>query len=192
MSSVDTMELAKRYARAVFELAREEKVLEDVQASLDTVLSAIESHTQLAYVFSAFQFSRKEQEQVAHAVSKKLKSHSLVVRLLGVLARYRRLGIFVQVVEAYKEMRFAHEGKKSVVVISAAEMPAKACGALEKKLGEHFSAAIELEKHTDPALLGGFVVRMGSVMWDASTSNKLEALAQSAKGKLQKTLNMAG
>lgn len=192
MSSYHSSELAKRYARALFELARDEKLLDKIQQNLYDIHTQIESHSDLAFVFSSLQFSRKEQEAVALQIAKKLKVHPLVERLIVVLARYRRLAAFQDVMRAYRDMVYAHENKMIVYLTSATEISEKVSHTLEKKLGEHYKSKVELEHDTDPSILGGIIMRIGSKMWDASTNNQLIRLAQTTKHALAKTLNQAG
>ncbi|MDD5200027.1 MAG: F0F1 ATP synthase subunit delta [Terrimicrobiaceae bacterium] len=68
--------------------------------------------------------------------------------------------------------------RRHAVIESAAPLDPAAAARLEDDLRQRFGADLAIETRTNPALLGGLRVQVGSDVWDGSVSNRLQLLQQ--------------
>ena len=174
--------LAGRYALALFELARDNKALDSVAASLETLKSALADSADLKALTQSPLVGREAAAKAIAAVAKTLKLDDLTAKTLGVLAQNRRLGQIPAVIRAFNTLLSAHKGETRAEVTSAFPLTKTQVTALSKQLKARTGRDMALDLSVDPAIMGGLVVKMGSQMIDGSLRTRLNSLAQAMKG----------
>ena len=93
------------------------------------------------------------------------------------LAENRRLGCLPQIAVLFDELKDQAEGVADVTITSATTLD----GAQQRRLGEalarRLKRQVRLHCTTDPALIGGAVLRAGDLVIDGSLKGKLERMA---------------
>jgi F-type H+-transporting ATPase subunit delta len=174
--------LAQRYATAMFDLAKEQKKLDRVQADLTGLTRLMVESPELKRLVESPVISRADQVSAITAVAERARLDDLTKRLLGLMAAHRRLFALPGVAKAYAGMLAAEKGEVAAEVVSAVPLEAAQIATLEKSIASFVGQAVSVETRVDPALLGGVTVRVGSRMLDASLRTKLMQLEQALKG----------
>ena len=174
--------LAGRYAIALFELAREEKKLEEVAASLAALKQALAESDALKALITSPLVGRDEAVRAVAAAAAAMNLDPISSNFLGVLARNRRLGQLPGIIRAFNTLSARHRGEITAEVVSAHPLDEGQVDAIRANLRTRFGSDIAVDPHVDPAILGGLVVKVGSRMIDGSIRTKLNALAQAMKG----------
>ncbi|BAK68408.1 F-type H+-transporting ATPase subunit delta [Sphingobium sp. B1D3A] len=174
--------LAGRYALALFELARDEKALDSVDASLTTLKAAIADSADLRTLIQSPLIGRDAAGKAIAAVAAQLQLDMLTTRTLGVLAQNHRLGQLPAVIRAFRTLLSAHKGETRAEVTSAFPLTKTQQTALAKQLKARTGRDPALDLTVDPAIMGGLIVKMGSQMIDGSLRTRLNRLAQAMKG----------
>ncbi|HEY5723915.1 MAG TPA: F0F1 ATP synthase subunit delta [Allosphingosinicella sp.] len=174
--------LAGRYATALFELARDERQLEAVGKSLDSLKRALAESADLRGLTTSPLTSRDEALRTVSAVAGSMKLDPITTKFLGVLAQNRRLAKLPEIVRAFGLLAAAHRGETSAEVISARPLDDDQVAAIRSKLKSRLGRDVAVDLSVDPAILGGLVVKVGSQMIDGSIRTKLDTLAQAMKG----------
>ena len=174
--------LAQRYAKALFELAEEEKALDAVLADLDRLDAAIDESDDLAGLIKNPVLSREQQEQGILAVAGQMEVGDLTRRFLGVLAQKRRLYALPEVVKGFRAMLAERRGEVTAEVVSAQPLTDEQRDTLKGAIERYVGRTVSMHTSVDGGLLGGLVVQVGSRMLDASLKTKLQQLEQSMRG----------
>lgn len=174
--------LAGRYATALFELARDEKQLEAVGASLASLKQALADSEEFRTLTTSPLVSRDEAAKAATAVAGAMKLDPLTGKFLGVLAQNRRLDQLGAAIRAFDLLAAAHRGETTAKVTSAHPLSDDQVAALKSNLKTRLGRNVAVDLNVDPAILGGIVVKVGSQMIDGSIRTKLNTLAQAMKG----------
>lgn len=174
--------LAGRYATALFALAEENKAIDKVQASLDTVGAAIAESDDLNALTSSPVLSRDDAGKAIAATAKSLKLDDLTTNVLGVLAENRRLDQIPAVIRAFTTLASGHRGEVTAEVTSAHPLDDKQIDALKAQLKKRVGSDVSVSTAVDPSILGGLVVKIGSQMIDNSIKTRLNTLSQAMKG----------
>jgi F-type H+-transporting ATPase subunit delta len=173
--------LAERYATALFELAEADKALDGVAVELQQIGGLIQSSSDLERVIRSPVISRQEQRRAMDAILEKAGSSDLTRRFVGLLAHNRRLFALPSIIAAFAKRLAARRAETTAEVTSATllskEQMAAIAGALKKTVGTQ----VVLSTRTDPSLLGGLVVKVGSRMVDSSLRTKLLRLSFAIK-----------
>jgi F-type H+-transporting ATPase subunit delta len=174
--------LAGRYASALFDLARDERQIESVSASLAKIKTALAESAELKAVATSPLINRKEATDAVAAAAQAMGLDPLTTRFLGVLAKNGRLSQLEAVIRTFARLAAAHRGEITADVISAFPLKDDQVAALKANLKARSGSDVAIDARVDPSILGGIVVRLGSQMIDASIKTKLNNLALAMKG----------
>lgn len=174
--------LSGRYATALFALARDEKKIDAVEASLNALRGALDESADLRALTTSPVLSRAEAEKGVAAIAGPLGLDDITTRFLGVLAQNRRLNQLGLVIRDFRTLAARHRGEATAEVTSAHPLGAKQVTELKKQLKSRLGRDVAVELTVDPAILGGLVVRIGSQMIDSSIRTRLNSLAHAMKG----------
>ena len=172
---------AGRYANALFELARDAKAIDAVEADLTTLAGIVAGSADLAEVLASPTQDSENKASVLLAIADKAKFHALTRNALGVAARNGRAGEIADMAETFAAMTAAERGISNADVTSAAELSKKDIEALKASLKRALGRDVEIRTDVDPELLGGLIVQVGSRMFDSSLRTKLEGLRTAMK-----------
>lgn len=174
--------LAGRYANALFELAQDQKAVDAVSADLSGLRKALESSPDLARLVRSPVFSAEDQAKALKAILEKMGANALTVKFVLLLARKRRLSALSATIKAYESQVARARGETEAEVASARPLSDKEIGELKATLKSRLGKEPRLHTRTDPTLLGGLVVKVGSRMIDSSLRTKLDGLRAVMKG----------
>ncbi len=169
-------EAGERYARAAFELAQDQGLLDAVHADIGTLKALLLESSELRTFVSSVVHPSDVKLKGLLAVTKKAKLNPTTNKLLGVLAANRRLGELFPVITAFNKLYAAHKGIVSAEVVTAVPLSAPQLDDLQKTLAKTLGQSAEISTSVDPAILGGLKVRVGSRLFDASLKTKLDSL----------------
>ena len=174
--------LAGRYATALFELARDERQLEAVGASLNAVRDALRDSTELQGLTTSPLIGREDAVKAMGAAATAMKVDPITAKFLGVLAHNRRLGQLGNVIRSFNLLAARHRGETTAEVTSAHPLDDDQVAALKSNLKTRVGRDVSVDLTVDPTILGGLVVKIGSQMIDDSIRTKLNTLALAMKG----------
>jgi len=174
--------LSGRYATALFGLARDEKAIDAVSASLARLKATLAESDDLRQLTTSPVVSRAQAAQAIAAAAGAMGLDSLTTKFLGVLAQNRRLGQLGAVIRAYGQLAAAHRGETTAEVTSAHPLSDDQVAALKAKLKTQLARDVAVDLTVDPSILGGLIVKVGSRQVDGSIRSKLNTLAIAMKG----------
>ncbi len=174
--------LSGRYATALFGLARDEKALDAVSASLATLKAALAESEDLRQLTTSPVVSRDQAARAIAAAAGAMGLDPLTTKFLGVLAQNRRLGQTGAVIRAFGQLAAVHRGETTAEVTSAHPLSATQVKALTAKLKTQLARDVAVDLTVDPSILGGLIVKIGSRQIDGSIRSKLNTLAIAMKG----------
>jgi len=171
----DKSTIARPYARAAFEEARERKRLEPWSEAL-RVAAAVVTDPRVAALLGNPRVTPDELAQLVSGIAgPKLGTEG--GNFVRTLAANRRLAVLPEIVTLFDELKDAAEGVADVTVTSAAPLAAGQQQALSAALEKRLKRTVRLHCATDPALIGGAVVKSGDLVIDGSLRTRLERIA---------------
>ncbi|MBL8659406.1 MAG: F0F1 ATP synthase subunit delta [Rhodospirillales bacterium] len=174
--------LAQRYAAALFELAEQEKSLDQVAEELQRLAGMINESADLQRLIRSPVISREDQQRGVTAVLEAAGIGPLVQKFVGLVATHRRLFALPAMIAAYQQMMADRRGETVAEVVAAQTLSAEQLGAIAAILKKAVGTDVALSTRVDPQLLGGLIVKVGSRMIDFSLSTKLKRLSLAMKG----------
>jgi F-type H+-transporting ATPase subunit delta len=173
--------VAGRYATALFELARDAKSVDAVNADLDRFVKLLGTSADLDRLVRSPVFTAEEQAKAVGAILAKAGISGLAAQLLKVLTSNRRLFAVRDVAAAYRSLVARFKGEVAAEVTVAENLSAKNLDALKGALKTVTGKDVDLKVKVDPAIIGGLVVKLGSRMVDTSLRTKLNSIKHAMK-----------
>ena len=174
--------LARRYARALLELAREARTLDATGQELAAVAAAFEDPRLRAVVLNPAVDAGARRRIVAGVVDALGISPS-VANLVKLLADRDRLSILTEIAQSYETLVDAEIGRTRVRISSA--LPLEAAERTElTELAKRLAGAAEVVVTTavDAELLGGVVLDIHGTVWDGSLRTQLARIGKEMAG----------
>jgi len=173
--------MAGRYATALFELALEEKALDQVAADLDAFVKLLDENKELQRLVKSPLFTADEQVKALQAILDKAEIKGIASNFLLTVAQNRRLFGVGAMIKVFRLMVAHHRGESQAEVTVAEPLADKHIQALQAALKSATKRDVRLDIRVDPAILGGIKVKLGSRMIDASLKTKLNAIKLAMK-----------
>lgn len=173
---------SRRYARAVFTLAREESRIPEVRAELDELVSAISNNAELHSVLLTPLRPVRERKAVLQGLTQQMQLSPTVRHFVSFLIDRRRLIDFSEVAEEYARLADEASGLTTAEVVSASELDERRKDRLRRALSERTGREVRLEVRVDPSLIGGAIAKVGDLVFDGSLRTQLSQL----RGNLMK------
>ena len=167
-------EIAEVYARALFEAAQDNDVLDRIHDELAEVDDALREDRELQlFFFSPYFTSEEKKEGVSRVVE---GADERLVNFLELLAERHRMPLLPRI-RRQLDAKWAEENKLlPVSVTSAVDLDESLVEEIGKRIQDQTGRKVELSSNVDPEVLGGLVVRVGNMVLDASVRNRLEQL----------------
>jgi F-type H+-transporting ATPase subunit delta len=176
VASAETSAVSERYANALFDLARDQKALDQVDKALSAFLGLLSDNPDLQRLVRSPVFSAAEQRAGLEAVLDKAQIGGLARDFFGVLARNRRLFIVRAAAEAFQRRLARERGEVEAEITAAVPLTRAQEQELGDALREKLGKIPKLRVRVDPSILGGLIVKVGSRMIDTSIRTRLNTL----------------
>jgi len=169
--------IARRYAKALINLA--EKDLEITGNSLAAIADVYSNSTELSEVLSDTKVSSQIKQDVLKNILKKIKVSKLVDTFIRYLLAKRRIVLLPNIERAFNLLLQEKLGRIEAGITVAQEIPEVTVGKLEEAISRYSGKEVTVNITIDPAIIGGIVTRIGSVVIDGSIHTQLNQIRQS-------------
>jgi len=177
----DNHTIARPYAQAVFELARDAGELAAWAASLE-VAGQLTADGEVAAFLANPKFSNERRLEFLTGLFENAQdallsgSDTRGSNFLRLLVENRRIGVLPEIAEHFEALKAVVERRVDVVVVSASPLSAAQEREIVNALETRFARDVRIETRIDENLIGGAVVRAGDVVIDGSLRARLDGL----------------
>ena len=177
------MSFALPYARAFLESAPQGYDVETFLASGGSLAQAIDTDRTLRAFLASPGVPDEAKRKAVAELAQRGGVDTFGTRFLELLLRHRRIlatgAILTAIRDAYDTERGVLEGRVTV----AAPIGESEKATIEAALGAKLNSRVRLKVAVDPKILGGFVARVGSSVFDASAVAGIRRFQEQAKGR---------
>ena len=173
--------IAERYATAIFELAQESDALPKLETNLTDLASALEDSADLRDLIASPVVSREDQGKAIAAVADKMGLVPALKNGLALMSAKRRLFVLPQLIKQLTAMIADAKGEMTAEVTSATKLSAAQSKKLAETLKKTVGKDVKINATVDESLIGGLVVKVGSMMIDTSIRSRLNSLQNAMK-----------
>jgi F-type H+-transporting ATPase subunit delta len=170
--------IAKRYARALADVAAETNVQDSVKRELDLLTAVMAEHAELAGVLRNPAVPEGKKVEIITGVLElaHFKMSSLTGNFLGMLIANRRMGLLGQILAAYQQEMDLRRNVVAAELITRFELGEKKQSALAARLQQALGRTMRVSFGKDESIIGGVILRIGSTVYDGSIRRQLEEI----------------
>jgi F-type H+-transporting ATPase subunit delta len=167
-------EIARVYARSLFEVAQEHEKLDEVRDQVGEFADALSESRELQTFFFSPYFSTEEKKQGLDTAVE--GAEDIVSNFLAVLIENHRMPALFRIRRELDGMWREVNQLLPVQITSAVELDEAVTKQIGDEIGRQTGRTVELTSTVDPDVLGGIIVRVGNSILDASIRTRLERL----------------
>jgi F-type H+-transporting ATPase subunit delta len=170
---VEKVTLARPYAKAAFEAARQHQDFERWSQMLAAAAATVADERVVKLLSSP----RVQPSDLVELIAEASDADERGRNFLSMLAQNRRLGVLPEIAAIYEELRAEIENITDVHVTSAVQLDAAQRSRLAAALKKRLKREVRLHCAVDAGLIGGAIVRAGDFVIDGSLKARLERMA---------------
>ena len=167
---------ANRYSLALFELASESNLLDQVEKNSTSILNLISNNKDFENFIKDPTISRDDLLKTINKISENFKLEELFKNFISFLITKRRFFYVEQILKNFIEICSERRGELKAEIKSAKELTQDEINKITEELSNNFKSKIKLNYNYDQSLIGGLVVQVGSTMIDTSIKKKLQQI----------------
>ncbi len=165
--------IARNYASAFIESLKSPDDIQKAGDDLDTFAALLRELPALPRVLQHPGMGIEKRHQILDEVMRRMSPHAMTRRFLTLVLDKGRLHAMKDIAKVFGQLRDQRLNTASADVISARPIPAAQHAAWEKAVSEKAGRTVRLKFSTDPALMGGALVRIGDVVYDGSIRKQI-------------------
>ena len=171
-----TSRAARRYARALFSLAREERRVSELRTELDALADVVDASRELLTALLTPLHPASERKSVLDVLAQHIELSPTARRFCSFLIDRRRLVDLEGIREEYIRLAEEASGLVTAAVVSASPLDERRKDRLRRALSSRTGREVRLEISVDPDLIGGAVATVGDLVFDGSLRTQLSRL----------------
>ncbi|MDX1983173.1 MAG: ATP synthase F1 subunit delta [Bryobacteraceae bacterium] len=174
-----SLAVASRYANALADVVIGSKGVLDPQAAVSQLRSLstlIQGSAELKNIFLSPAVASRDKSSVVARIAATLEMSNLIRNFVQLVVRNRRANLLPQILTSFEKVLDERAGMAKVEISSAWQLNDTARAGLEAELARFTGKQVRCNYSVDPALIGGVVARIGSLVYDGSVRGQLEIL----------------
>jgi F-type H+-transporting ATPase subunit delta len=169
--------VARRYAGALFDVARRNATLVRVDSQLAAFRGLLDEHAELRRVFESPAVPPQKKRAILDAILERGGGVDGEVRqVLRMLADRDRLALLAEIAGAFDARLRQERRLLRAEVVTAVPLPDAQRASLASALSRAAGSELTITEKVDPAIIGGVVARVGSIVFDGSVARQLERM----------------
>lgn len=166
------LSLARRYARALYELAHQTKTLDDVLLSMSNIHLAFKSSESFQKVLKNPLIKADEKETLVRSIT----SNKLVLKFMVILSKRKRMDLFNLVYEVFQGLADLDKGIHRLIVKTAVALTDQDKRNVEKSLAQSLGGSAIGQFEVAKELIGGVWIKLGDKVLDATLRGRIDNL----------------
>lgn len=168
--------LAERYAGALVDVALENKQADLIKQELAAFATMVRESPELHAFLANPSIARAGKHAAIEQLVARMGASRTLRNYLFVIVDQRRAGMLIEIEQAFSALLDARQGIMQATVTSAADLTAGERAELDAALAKLTGRKVQAQFQTNPELIGGAMVRIGSTIYDGSVRAQLDRL----------------
>ena len=167
---------AERYSLALYELSNESNLLDVVEQHSLAIINLIDSCKDFNNLIKDPTRNQEDLILVINKISENFNIEGLLKNFMTFLVKKRRFFYLEKILKNFVEICSDKRGEVKTEIKSAKELSNEEIKKITEDLSQNFSSKMKVNYKHDKSLIGGLIVRIGSIMVDTSIKNKLQQI----------------
>jgi F-type H+-transporting ATPase subunit delta len=176
--------IAKRYARALYDLGKEEGKEKAFLEELQGIVGVISENEELKSLLESPLYDIVLKKRILKEVSSKVSISLYAVNFLNILLDKDRFFVLSEIVDAYDKILDEVSGRVRAKVVCATAIDDAQLQKVCQTLSKVFKKEVDVDVSVEPSLIGGMIAEVEGMIYDGSIKTQISKLKQSLKGEM--------
>lgn len=183
-----SLQIACTYATALFELARDKDLVDQIMGDLRSFADLLERHDLLLKALTSPAIPTTLQQELIFRITNG-RLNELTTRFLMCVAEHGRMALFSAIMQAFGKMVDGYLGIVEISVELASQPDANKLDLLSRELSNRLNRPIRLLVKADPGIIGGIIIRFNGVVIDNSLKGRLGRAIRQLRAGVKEAYN---
>lgn len=174
--------LAKRYAKALFAIGKEEGSFDEYSGSLREMADLFSSNPEVQDALTNPLYPLDIREKVMALLVDAMQNSQVMSNFFNLLVHKKRAEILPEIAEVFQALVDEDNNVCQGTIIIATELDARLEAKVQAILEKITNKQVVLTTQVDPTIIGGIVAKVGDLVLDGSIKSQLTDLKESIKG----------
>jgi F-type H+-transporting ATPase subunit delta len=174
--------LAKRYAKALFQVGKEENALDSFNSALAEMAALYVQVPEVVDALTNPLYPLEVREKVMAQLLAKMQGPAMVANFMKLLVQKRRANALPDIAEVFQALVDVERNMCRGTVTSAAPLSGALNSKIKATLEKITGKQVLLRTEINPAIIGGIIAQVGDLVLDGSIKTQLTGLKESIKG----------
>lgn len=176
--------LARRYAKAIYELGKEENLEHVFLGDLKTIVDLINENEELKLLIESPLYELTLKKRILKAVIADSGISQYIVNFLNILLEKDRINELSSILQSYYDIISEVSGKAKASIVSAVELSQSQQQQISKTFSNITKKQVDIDMSIDPSLIGGLIVEVEGMVYDGSIKSQLIKFKEILKGEM--------
>jgi len=176
--------IAKRYAKALFAVGKEDGAIEQYSEALGVMASLYDQVPPLSDALTNPMYPVDVRVRVVQDLMKAMSASPVISNFMTLLVQKKRAAALPEIAQAFQDLVNADKNICRGTVISAIELSSELKSKVARTLTSLTGKQVDLTSVVDPSIIGGIIAKVGDLVLDGSIKSQLEGLKESIKGSV--------
>ena len=172
----NTFSTKNSYSQALFELAKESNVANDIENQVYSILELVRKSEDIKEFIKDPTNKIEDQLKIINAISDQFKFNELLKKFLGFIITKRKFFYIKKILNDFLFICSSSRGEIQAELSAAKNLNEIEINKIKDELSSTFGSNIKLNHKYDPSLIGGLIIKVGSTMIDTSLKSKLQKI----------------
>jgi F-type H+-transporting ATPase subunit delta len=168
--------IAKKYAKALLEMGLQDGNYEALGQDLNKMADLLRENKELRVVLQSAAFPKPTRKAIAGKISEGLGLATTTIKFIELLIQRKRIDLLFEVTRAYRDLCDEIAGRTRTTLVTPLELPSGLVQEIRSQLESLAGKEVILSVERDPSLIGGFLTRIGNVVYDGSLKAQIAKL----------------
>jgi F-type H+-transporting ATPase subunit delta len=176
--------IAKRYARALYDLGQEEGKEKAFLDELRGIVGIINGSEELKSILESPLYDIVLKKRILKEVASKISLSPYAMNFLNILLDKDRFFVLTEILDAYKLILDEISGRVRAKIVCASAIDDAQLQQVCKTLSKVFKKEVDVDVSVEPSLIGGMITEVEGMIYDGSIKTQISKLKQSLKGEM--------
>jgi len=175
-AQVISLTIAKKYAKALLEVGLQDGNYEILGQDLNKMADLLKESKELRLALWSPAFRKPTRKAIGRKIGERLGLAPTTIKFIELLIQKKRIDLFSEITKVYRDLGDEVAGRTRATLVTPMELPSGLVQEIKSQLESLAGKEVILSIKRDSSLIGGFLTRIGNVVYDGSLKAQIAKL----------------
>ena len=173
-----SLTIAKKYAKALLEIGLQHGNYEALGQDLNKMADLLRENKELRVALWSPSFPKSTRKAIAGKIGERLGLDTTTMKFTELLIQKKRMDLFFEITRVYRDLGDEVAGRTRTTLVIPLELPSDLVQEIKRQMESLTGKEVILSLEKDPSLVGGFLTKIGNVVYDGSLKAQIAKIKE--------------